>query len=95
MNLLNIISQLLGGLGNSLLIFALTLIFSLPLGLLVTFGRMSKWNPLRFVVKIFISILRGTPLMLQLLVVFFAPYYLFGAQLSAGYRFFAVIIGFS
>jgi len=73
----------------------LTLIFSQPLGLLVTFIRRSKFTVLRWIAKIYISIMRGTPLMLQLLVVFFGPYYVFGISLSSSYRFYAVIIGFS
>lgn len=95
MNLNNIIQQLLGGLGTSLLIFFLTLVFSLPLGLLVSFGRMSRFAPLKWLTRLFISILRGTPLMLQLLVVFFGPYYIFKIQLSSSYRLVAVIIAFS
>ena len=63
------ISQLAGGMGTSIQIFAVTLIFSLPLGLLVAFGRMSKNGMIRNLVKVYISIMRGTPLMLQLLVV--------------------------
>ena len=87
--------QLLEGLLATLTIFVLTLLFSLPLGLLVAAGRMCKIAPIRWLVKIYISIVRGTPLMLQLLVVFFGPYYLFGIELSSSYRFYAVIIGFS
>ncbi|MBQ8025067.1 MAG: ABC transporter permease subunit, partial [Oscillospiraceae bacterium] len=75
MSFLTIMSQLGSGFLTTLLIFCLTLVFSLPLGLLVCFGRMSKFTPLRLVVKFLISILRGTPLMLQLLVVYFGPYY--------------------
>ena len=91
----SICRQLLKGVGASLAIFFLTLIFSLPLGLLIAAGRMSKFKPLSILVKIYISIVRGTPLMLQLLVVFFGPYYIFGIQTSTEYRFIAVIIGFS
>ena len=64
----------------SLTIFLLTLLFALPLGLLVAFIRMSNVKILRFIARIYISIMRGTPLMLQLLVVFFGPYYLFGIR---------------
>ena len=92
---LSISKQLMGGLGASLAIFFLTLLFSMPLGLLITAGRMSKLTPLRWIVKIYISILRGTPLMLQLLVVFFGPYFIFGINTPASYRFYAVIIGFT
>lgn len=87
--------QLSSGIISSLAIFFLTLLFSLPLGLLIAFIRMSKSRVLRWLAKIYISVLRGTPLMLQLLVVFFGPYYLFGVSLPGAYRFYAVIIGFS
>lgn len=87
--------QLSSGLVDTLKIFLLTLLFSLPLGLLLSFVRMSRFKVLEWLAKIYISIMRGTPLMLQLLVVFFGPYYLFGLNLSNAYRFYAVIIGFS
>ena len=87
--------QLTSGFGQTVLIFLLTLLFSLPLGLLVAFCRMSKITPLRGLAKVFISILRGTPLMLQLIVVFFGPFYLFNIRISNSYRFIAIIIGFS
>lgn len=95
MILSNVIAQLLGGMVTSIEIFLLTLLFSLPLGLVVAGGRMSSFAPLRWLMKVYISIMRGTPLMLQLIVVFFAPYYLFGISLSSDYRFIAVIIAFS
>ena len=76
-------------------IFLITLVGSLPLGVVVALARMSKFKPLAWLAQLYISILRGTPLMLQLLVVFFGPYYLFGMSLSNSYRFYAVIIGFS
>ena len=94
-NLLNIVKQLGKGFLATLAIFFLTIVFSMPLGLLVAFGRMSKFKPIALITKVYISIMRGTPLMLQLLVVFFGPYYLFGVQLASSYRFIAVIIGFS
>ena len=75
-------------------IFFLTLLFSRPLGLVVSFGRMSKNPVIRGITKFYISVMRGTPLMLQLLVVYFAPYYLFGLNLR-GYRFPAIIIAFA
>ncbi len=75
-------------------IFTFTLLFSLPLGLFVAFGRMSKNSILRNVTKVYISILRGTPLILQLMVVYFGPYFIFGLTTPRGYRFIAVIIGF-
>ena len=95
MNISVMLQQLVGGMGASLLIFVLTLLFSMPLGLAVAFGRMSKFKPLQAIIKFFIAILRGTPLMLQLLVVFFGPYYMFGWSLPRSYRFIAVILGFS
>jgi polar amino acid transport system permease protein len=82
------------GMAVSVEIFVLTLIFSLPLGLFVAFGRMSKNIILKNIVKIYISIMRGTPLVLQLMVVYFGPHYIFGMSLG-GYRFVAVIIAFS
>ena len=75
-------------------IFVLTLLFSMPLGMLVAFGRMSKNVILRTFTKAFISIMRGTPLMLQIMVVYFGPYYVFGLRMGTGYRFPAVIIAF-
>lgn len=75
-------------------IFVLTLLFSLPLGLIVAFGRMSKNVIIRAITKIYISVMRGTPLMLQLLVVYFGPYFLFGIQISSEYRFPATIMAF-
>ena len=86
--------QLAGGMGTSIQIFLVTLIFSLPLGLLVAFGRMSKNRLLQAVVKVYISIMRGTPLMLQIIVVYFAPFYVFRMQVGTGYRFPAVILAF-
>lgn len=87
--------QMTQGFGQTVLIFVLTLLFSLPLGLLVAFCRMSQISPLRGIAKVFISILRGTPLMLQLIVVFFGPFYLFNIRISNSYRFVAIIIGFA
>ena len=94
-SLINIIGRLIGGLGMSFLIFVLTLVFSLPLGLLIAFGRMAKNKLLSGIMRIYISIMRGTPLMLQLMVIFFGPHYLFKIPLTASYRYVAVIIGFS
>ena len=89
------LSQLTGGMVVSIEIFLLTLLFSLPLGLVVAFGRMSKNGIIKGIVKIYIAIMRGTPLMLQLIVVYFAPFYVFGIKISQSYRFVAVIIAFS
>ena len=79
---------------TSIQIFFFTLIGSLPLGLLVAFGRMSRFSPLRWLMRLYISIMRGTPLMLQLFVVYFGPYYLFGLQMGQNFRFTATLIAF-
>ncbi|MBE6976583.1 MAG: amino acid ABC transporter permease [Ruminococcaceae bacterium] len=85
--------QLLEGFGETLKVFALTLVFSLPLGLVVCFGSMSRWKPLRALVRGFIWIIRGTPLMLQLMVIFYGPGLMFGMHSLP--RFTAVIVAFS
>lgn len=86
--------ELLSGMITSTEIFVLTLLFSLPLGLLIAFGRMAKNKAVQNITKVYISIMRGTPLMLQLMVVYFGPFYLFGIRITTAYRFVAVIIGF-
>ena len=89
------VSQLAGGMLVSTEIFVVTLVFSLPLGLLIAFGRMSKNKVLQGIVKTYISIMCGTPLMLQLMVVYFGPYYLLGIKIkSNNYRLIAAMIGF-
>ncbi|MGN0166505.1 MAG: amino acid ABC transporter permease [Acetatifactor sp.] len=95
MSIQMILLQLGKGMIVSVEIFMLTLLFSLPLGLIVAFGRMSKNSIIRTVTKVYISIMRGTPLMLQLLVVYFGPYYAFKIRIGSGYRFVAVILAFS
>ena len=75
-------------------IFAVTLVFSLPLGLLVSFGRMAKNPVIRWIARAYISIMRGTPLMLQLFIVYFGPYYIFRIRVTNDYRLWAVFIGF-
>ncbi len=95
MSIGTIFMKLLGGLWTSSEIFFLTLLFSLPLGLIVAFGRMSGNGLLRGVTKVYISIMRGTPLMLQLFFVYFAPSYVFHVKIGSGYRFVAVILAFS
>ena len=94
MTLSIILLQLMKGMGVTAEIFFLTLLFSLPLGLLVAFGRMSKNGIIRMISKIYISVLRGTPLMLQLIVVYFAPFYVFHLKVGT-YRFPAIIIAFA
>ena len=95
MSFLEIVMQLGDSTLQTLLIFALTLLFSIPLGVLICAMRMYAWKPLQWIPRLYISVLRGTPLMLQLLVVYFGPYFLFNISLSTSYRFYAVIIAFS
>lgn len=63
---------MLDGAGLTLQIFALTLVFTIPLGMLVALARLSKWRPLSFLVEVYIWLMRGTPLMLQLLFIYYA-----------------------
>ena len=95
MSIQQMVMQLAGGMGISIQIFVVTLIVSLPLGLVVAFGRMSRNKVLQTIVKVYISVMRGTPLMLQLMVVYFGPYYLFGIRVGTSYRLWATFIGFS
>lgn len=88
------VDQLSGGMWKSLGIFFLTLLFSLPLGLIVCFGRMCKNKIVSSVTGLFISIMRGTPLMLQLIAIKFAPYYIWGAGIR-DWEYPAIIVGFS
>lgn len=94
MSIATMVAELAKGMVVSTEVFVLTLLFSLPLGLILSFGRMSANAPLRLVTKIYISLMRGTPLMLQLIVVYFAPFYVFGIKISSSYRFTAVILAF-
>ncbi len=95
MSFSTVMQQLMSGMISTISIFLLTLLFSMPLGLAVAFGRMAKFKPLQWLMKLYISVMRGTPLMLQLLVVYFGPYYVFGISLSGYSVFAATIIGFS
>ena len=95
MTLMEIVRQLSGGMAVTIEIFVVTLVTSLILGLGLALIRMSKVKILSTLAKIYISIMRGTPLMLQLLVVYFGPYFIFGMELSKGYRLNAVLIGFA
>ena len=85
--------QLLEGFWETLKVFGVTLVFSLPLGLLICFGSMSRIKPLRWLIRGFIWIIRGTPLMLQLIVIFYGPGLLFGMRALP--RFTAVIVAFA
>lgn len=93
MDLSMIISQMGAGMLRSISIFLWTLVLSLPLGLIISFGRMSKYKILKGIVTFYISVMRGTPLMLQLLVVYFGPYYIFNANIGQ-FRYLAIIVGF-
>ena len=73
--------DLLKGFWETFKIFALTLVFALPLGLIFSFASMSKFKPLSLIMKVFIWIIRGTPLMLQLLIVYYGPGLIFGWDL--------------
>lgn len=88
----NVTLSLLDGLSQTFLIFALTLVLALPLGLVISFGSMSKFKPLAAVTKVFVWIIRGVPLMLQVMIVFYVPGFLFGAPLLT--RFASVIAAF-
>ena len=108
------LQMLAKGMIPSVAIFALTLMLSLPLGLAVSFGRMSKaapfrcfeksengflnrlasFKPVQLIIKIYISIMRGTPLMLQIMFVYYGPWFIFHIQIKDTYQFWAVIIAF-
>lgn len=89
------LEQMSEGMLATVQIFVLTLLFSLPLGFLVAFGRMSKFAPIRWLVTVYISIMRGTPLMLQTIAIYFGPYFIGGIRLATEYKFIAIIIAFS
>lgn len=86
--------MLVKGMVVTLEIFLLTLVFSIPLGMLISFGRKSKIAPLRWIIGVYISIMRGTPLILQLVVVFYGPYYIFGPDAMMA-RFMAAVVAFT
>ncbi|MEF2656430.1 MAG: amino acid ABC transporter permease [Eggerthellaceae bacterium] len=88
------IGALFEGLGLTAWIFVVTLVGSLPLGIVVALCRMSRFAPLALIARFYISILRGTPLMLQLMAIMFGPYALFGISLSSEWKYGACAIGF-
>lgn len=94
-NIVDIIYRVFSGAGASSIIFFSTIIFSLPLGLLITFLRMSKVKVISGFAGFLISVLRGTPLMLQLFMWYYGPFYLFRLSLGLSWRLPAIIIGFS
>ena len=85
-------TELLAGFGSTFKLFALTLAFSLPLGLIISFGSMSKFKPLKWLVKTFVWIIRGTPLMLQLIIIYYGPGLMFNLPLMD--RFMAALVAF-
>lgn len=91
---LDITFELLKGFWINVKLFGLTLVFSLPIGLILSFGSMSKFKPLKLLVKLVIWIIRGTPLMLQIILVFYGPGLLFGMSVGNDYRFKAAVIAF-
>ena len=90
-NFLNLLKILSEGLGTTLLIFILTLILGIPAGILVAIARNSKCKLVNLITKLYILIIRGTPMMLQIIFIYFAPYYLFNVTYD---RFIAIIIAF-
>ena len=90
-NFLNLLKILSEGLGTTLLIFLLTLGFGIPAGILVAVARNSKCKIVNLITKLYILIIRGTPMMLQIIFIYFAPYYLFKVTYD---RFIAIIIAF-
>ena len=94
MSLLTMIVKMSEGLGKTCAIFFLTLLFSLPLGMIVALLRMSKFKPVSAITRFFITVLRGTPLMLQLLAVTYGPYYLFGTTVARN-KLIPVVIAFA
>lgn len=75
-------------------IFVVTLVGALPLGVVVALARMSRFKPLSLIAQLYISVLRGTPLMLQLMAIMFGPYYLFGLEMGSDWKFCSCAIGF-
>lgn len=88
------VGALVDGLGLSAWIFVVTLVGSLPLGIVVALCRMSSFKPLSLLAQFYISILRGTPLMLQLMAFMFGPYYLLGTNMGTDWKFGACAVGF-
>ncbi len=94
----NVTQSLLDGLATTFEIFILTLVFALPLGLLLAFGHMGKFRPLRYFVQLFVWIIRGTPLMLQLIIIFYGPGLWLGHNIWSGNetgRITATVVAFS
>lgn len=88
----NVTLSLLEGLEKTCMIFALTLVLALPLGLIISFGSMSKFKPLSYLVKTFVWIIRGVPLMLQVIILFYVPGFILGYPILS--RFSSVVAAF-
>ena len=88
----DVLDSLVGGFWLNLEVFVMTLLLALPLGLVITFGSMTKFRPLRYLTRVFVWIIRGTPLMLQLFVVMYMPGLVFGIPMKS--RMTAVLIAF-
>ena len=93
MEVSEVIIKLFQGFGTTCLIFILSLVLSLPLGLVITAGSMSKFGPLKYITKVFVWIIRGTPLMLQVIIVYYGPGLWFDLSIK-NFRFAAVIVAF-
>ena len=94
MDIATMSGMLLSGFGTTLQIFVLTLVGSIPLAVPVALARMSKIRPLALLARIYISVMRGTPLMLQMFAIYFAPYYVFGIRLTPDSKWYACIVAF-
>ena len=94
MTISTMLEILFSGLGYTAQIFVVTLVGALPLGIVVALCRMSKFKPLQLLARLYISVLRGTPLMLQLMAIMFGPYYIFGISLASDWKYYACAIGF-
>ena len=92
MGFIEVTLSLLEGLEQTCLIFALTLLLALPLGLVISFGSMSKFKPLAYLTKTFVWIIRGVPLMLQVIIIFYVPGFILGSPLFS--RFGSVVAAF-
>jgi polar amino acid transport system permease protein len=107
MNFWEVTLYLLEGFQVTCLLFVLTLLFALPLGLLICFGTMTKFAPVRYLMKVFVWIIRGVPLMLQLFIVFYVPgmlfdiqfpnveFWMFGKEIEISSRFISALVAFS
>ena len=94
MDIATMVGMLLEGFGTTIQIFVLTLVGSIPLAVPIALARMSRFAPLRALARVYISVLRGTPLMLQMVAIYFAPYYVFGIELTTDSKWQACIVAF-